>query len=71
VHDLKRFQGSPINLESAPQMAEYRAAADRIAAAGHLEVLDWCCGYGQLSAMLRERGVRVTAMDYDPTPARQ
>jgi 2-polyprenyl-3-methyl-5-hydroxy-6-metoxy-1,4-benzoquinol methylase len=46
-------------------MAEYRAAADRIAAAQHTEVLDWGCGYGQLSAMLRERGVRVTTMDYD------
>jgi 2-polyprenyl-3-methyl-5-hydroxy-6-metoxy-1,4-benzoquinol methylase len=63
----KRVHGSPINLESAPQMAEYRAAADRIAAAGHVEVLDWGCGYGQLSAMLRERSVRVSAFDYDPT----
>lgn len=63
---LKRVHGSPINLQSAPQMAEYRAAADRIAAAGHGEVLDWGCGFGQLSALLRERGVRVVSMDYDP-----
>jgi 2-polyprenyl-3-methyl-5-hydroxy-6-metoxy-1,4-benzoquinol methylase len=66
VAALKRVQGSPIHLHSAQQMAEYRAAADRIAAAHHAEVLDWGCGYGQLSAMLRERGVRVTSMDYDP-----
>jgi 2-polyprenyl-3-methyl-5-hydroxy-6-metoxy-1,4-benzoquinol methylase len=63
----KRVHGSPINLESAPQMAEYAAAADRIAAAGHAEVLDWGCGYGQLTVMLRERGVSVASMDYDPT----
>jgi 2-polyprenyl-3-methyl-5-hydroxy-6-metoxy-1,4-benzoquinol methylase len=62
---LKRVHGSPINLRSAPQMAEYRAAADRIAAAGHREVLDWGCGFGQLSELLRERGVAIASMDYD------
>jgi SAM-dependent methyltransferase len=67
VETLKRVHGSPINLYSAPQMAEYRAAADRIAAAGHREVLDWGCGYGQLTALLRDRGVSVTPMDYDPS----
>jgi 2-polyprenyl-3-methyl-5-hydroxy-6-metoxy-1,4-benzoquinol methylase len=63
---LKRVHGSPINLQSAPQMAEYRAAADRIAVAGHSAVLDWGCGFGQLSALLGERGVNVTSMDHDP-----
>lgn len=63
---LRREHGSPINLHSAPQMAEYKAAADRIAAAGHREVLDWGCGFGQLTAMLLERGVSVVSIDYDP-----
>lgn len=62
----RRVHGSAINLDSAPQMLEYRAAADRIARAGHVEVLDWGCGFGQLSALLRDRGVRVTAIDHDP-----
>jgi SAM-dependent methyltransferase len=65
----RRVHGSAINLDSAPQMLEYRAAADRIAAAGHAEVLDWGCGFGQLSALLRDRGVEVTAIDYDPSAA--
>jgi 2-polyprenyl-3-methyl-5-hydroxy-6-metoxy-1,4-benzoquinol methylase len=66
VPRAKRVHGSPINLESAPQMAEYRAAADRIAADSHREILDWGCGFGQLTAMLRERGLSVTSIDYDP-----
>lgn len=65
----QRVVGSDINLQSAPQMAEYRAAADRIAAAGHRRVLDWGCGRGQLTEMLRARGVAVDAIDYDPRAA--
>jgi cyclopropane fatty-acyl-phospholipid synthase-like methyltransferase len=62
----QRVHGSDINLHSAPQMAEYRAAADRLAAASHRHVLDWGCGRGQMTDLLRERGVRVASMDYDP-----
>lgn len=61
-----RAHGSDINLRSAPQMAEYEAAASRIALASHDHVLDWGCGYGQLTQMLRDRGVKVTSIDWDP-----
>src|SRR6185295_247983 len=53
-------------IRSAPQMAEYEAAADRIASAAHRHVLDWGCGRGQLTHMLRDRGVHVTSLDWDP-----
>ena len=58
-----------VHLNSAPQMAEYLAAADRIAAAGHGAVLDWGCGFGQMSDLLRRRGVDTTSCDYDPSAA--
>ncbi len=47
-------------------MAEYRAAADRVASGRHQRVLDWGCGRGQLTHLLNERGVRVDSLDYDP-----
>lgn len=62
----QRVHGSDINLHSAPQMAEYRAAAARIARAGHRHVLDWGCGRGQMTHLLRRLGVRVDSIDYDP-----
>jgi ubiquinone/menaquinone biosynthesis C-methylase UbiE len=53
-----------VNIRSAPQMREYDEIADRLAAdrAGH--VLDWGCGAGQMTALLRQRGLEVTAFDY-------
>lgn len=62
----QRVHGSDINLHSAPQMAEYHAAAARVASAGHRHVLDWGCGRGQMTQLLSERGVRVDSMDFDP-----
>jgi len=53
-----------INLESAPQLLEYAAAADRIAADGPRSVLDWGCGLGQMTRLLTDRGLEVTAFDY-------
>jgi SAM-dependent methyltransferase len=47
-------------------MEEYRCAAARLARDGHSEVLDWGCGYGQVSHLLHSLGIRVTALDYDP-----
>lgn len=61
-----RVHGSDINLRAPAQHAEYVAAADRIAAAGHRAVLDWGCGYGQMTRLLVDRGLRVTSIDYDP-----
>jgi cyclopropane fatty-acyl-phospholipid synthase-like methyltransferase len=61
----QRVHGSDINLHSAPQMAEYRAAAARVAGGGHEHVLDWGCGRGQMTHLLIGHGLRVTSMDYD------
>jgi SAM-dependent methyltransferase len=62
----RRDRGGDVHLRAAPQMREYTAAADRIAAdrPGHL--LDWGCGYGQMSHLLTRRGIRVTSLEYDP-----
>ncbi len=57
------------HLESRPQMAEYMAAASAIGAAGHRDVLDWGCGYGQMTQLLADHGMTVTSFDYDPTVA--
>jgi SAM-dependent methyltransferase len=62
----KRVHGSDINLQSRPQMEEYRAAAKRIVRDGQTDVLDWGCGYGQMTDLLRGHGLTVTAIDYDP-----
>jgi 2-polyprenyl-3-methyl-5-hydroxy-6-metoxy-1,4-benzoquinol methylase len=53
-----------VNLRSGPQMREYVAIADRVAAARAGRVLDWGCGHGQMSHLLRQRGVEVVAFDY-------
>ncbi len=45
-------------------MCEYESIADRIAAEWVGPVLDWGCGWGQVTDMLRRRGVRVESFDY-------
>lgn len=57
-------RGIDVNLRSGPQMREYVAIADRIAREAHGRVLDWGCGHGQVSHLLRERGVDVVSFDY-------
>lgn len=61
IHDR-----STVNIRSAPQMLEYRAIAARIAADRPTRVLDWGCGRGQMTRLLRDRGLEVTAFDYRP-----
>jgi SAM-dependent methyltransferase len=59
-----------VNLRSGPQMHEYVAIADRLAREVNGELLDWGCGFGQVTHLLRERGADVTAFDYrDGLPA--
>jgi ubiquinone/menaquinone biosynthesis C-methylase UbiE len=53
-----------VNIRSGPQMLEYLAIADRIAAETSGPVLDWGCGFGQLTQLMRDRGVEVEAFDY-------
>jgi ubiquinone/menaquinone biosynthesis C-methylase UbiE len=45
-------------------MLQYRALARDIAARDPGQVLDWGCGWGQVTAMLREEGVDAAAFDY-------
>src|SRR5262245_52182183 len=52
------------NLRSGPQMLMYRALARDIASRHSGRVLDWGCGYGQVTALLRDEGVDVTPFDY-------
>lgn len=57
-------RGMDINLRSGPQMHEYERIADRIAAEDVNPVLDWGCGLGQVTDLLRKRGVNVVSYDY-------
>jgi ubiquinone/menaquinone biosynthesis C-methylase UbiE len=52
------------NLRSGPQMLMYRSLASDIARRNPGRVLDWGCGWGQMTALLRERGVDTVAFDY-------
>jgi SAM-dependent methyltransferase len=55
-----------VNLRSGPQMAEYRAIVRRIEADRPGRVLDWGCGFGQVTDLLWRAGLDVTAFDYRP-----
>jgi ubiquinone/menaquinone biosynthesis C-methylase UbiE len=61
---LERSRGLDINLQSGAQHREYVAIADRIAADRPGALLDWGCGWGQVSALLLERGLDVTSFDW-------
>lgn len=47
-------------------MEEYRSIARRIHADGVVRILDWGCGYGQMSELLSGLGLEVTSFDYRP-----
>ena len=51
-------------LRSGPQRREYERIADRIAADAPGHVLDWGCGWGLQSELMRERGLEVTSFEY-------
>jgi ubiquinone/menaquinone biosynthesis C-methylase UbiE len=57
-------RGGDINLRSGPQMREYERIADRVAAEHSGPVLDWGCGWGQITDLLRKRGADVESYDY-------
>lgn len=61
-----RDRGADVHLRSAPQLREYELAADRIAADRPGFLLDWGCGFGHMSHLLRARGVDVTSIEWDP-----
>ncbi|MEJ7825907.1 MAG: class I SAM-dependent methyltransferase [Solirubrobacteraceae bacterium] len=53
-----------VNLRSAPQMLEYVAIVERIADDAPRSILDWGCGLGQVSYLLRRAGLEVASFDY-------
>ena len=59
-------RGFDVNLRSAPQMLEYAAIVQRIAADAPASILDWGCGLGKVSDMLLTAGLNVTSFDYRP-----
>lgn len=52
------------NLRSEPQMLMYRSLARDVARRKPGRVLDWGCGWGQMTALLREEGLEAVAFDY-------
>lgn len=52
------------NLRSGPQMLQYEALARRLAEREPGRLLDWGCGFGQVTALLRACGVEAVAFDY-------
>jgi SAM-dependent methyltransferase len=59
-------RANDVNLRHALQLREYEAIADRIAADAPGRLLDWGCGFGYMTALLRGRGLDVTAFDFRP-----
>ena len=47
-------------------MREYERIADRVAAGGHDRVLDWGCGFGQVTDLMARRGVDVASYAWHP-----
>ena len=57
-------RGVDINLRAGPQMREYMHIADRVAGHEIGPVLDWGCGFGQITSLMHERGVTVESYDF-------
>jgi len=60
-----------VHLRAAVQMREYVAIASRIAHESLEPVLDWGCGHGQLTYLLRRGAVDVTAYEWSPLASRE
>ena len=63
---LTHRRAADVNLRHALQLREYDAIADRIARDRPGRLLDWGCGFGQMTALLRGRGLDVEAFDFRP-----
>jgi SAM-dependent methyltransferase len=65
----RRDRGVDVHLRSGLQAREYAAAVERIVADRPRALLDWGCGFGQLSHMLKARGIAVTSIEWAPDVA--
>ena len=52
------------NLRSGPQMLQYQTLARDLALRRPGRLLDWGCGFGQVTALLRAEGLDAVAFDY-------
>jgi ubiquinone/menaquinone biosynthesis C-methylase UbiE len=66
VSTLAERRPGDVNIRSGPQILEYEAIAARIARDRPGSVLDWGCGWGQVSHMLKREGVAVSSFDFRP-----
>jgi ubiquinone/menaquinone biosynthesis C-methylase UbiE len=62
--DERWRRGFEAHLHAETQTREYRAIVDLIVADRPARVLDWGCGYGQISDMLLRRGLDVASFEY-------
>lgn len=54
----------PTRLRSAPQMREYAEIVARISRDAPGVILDWGCGFGQVTSVLISVGLRIEAFEY-------
>ncbi len=64
AHTDFRDRGADVHLRARAQTLEYEAIIDRIASSGARTILDWGCGWGQMSHLLRQRGLEVSSLEY-------
>ena len=62
---LAERRGADVNLEGS-QWLEYEAIVERIAGDRPESILDWGCGWGQISHLLKQRGLNVSSFDFRP-----
>jgi ubiquinone/menaquinone biosynthesis C-methylase UbiE len=70
---LRERRGIDVNLRSSAQMREYQELARAIAAQDPGRLLDWGCGWGQVTKLLLDAGVDAHPFDYrsdEPAPGR-
>jgi hypothetical protein len=60
-------RGHDVNLRSGPQMREYERIVGEIQADGPRRILDWGCGYGQVSDLLHGPDLRSPRSTTRPT----
>ena len=57
-------RGNDVNLRSRAQLLEYESIVGRIVADRPRRILDWGCGWGQVSDLLERAGLTVECFDY-------
>jgi ubiquinone/menaquinone biosynthesis C-methylase UbiE len=62
--DERWRRGFEAHLRAETQTCEYRAIAASIAAERPARVLDWGCGFGQVSHLLKQAGLDVESFEY-------